>query len=178
MRDATSCNSLKLRLTEVVEMKALWLLLGMMLSTLPSHAAGRSALIGVWQLLSFQTEFQDGSPKRATFGEHPTGYLIFTREGRLMAVIEAEGRKAPSTDSDRATLLNSLVAYSGKYRIEGNQWITRVDTAWNPVWDGTDQARTFQIVGNRLTVTSMWQPAPNFPGSPLSRGTLLFERVK
>ena len=95
-----------------------------------------------------------------------------------MAVIEAEGRKTPSTDSDRAALLKSLIAYSGRYRIEGNQWITSVDTAWNPAWDGTDQVRTFQIVGNRLTVTSTWQAAVNFPGSPLSRGSLVFERVK
>ena len=159
-------------------MKTLVLFLGLVFSTPPSHAADPKALIGVWQLISYQTEFQDGSPKRAMFGEHPTGYIIFTREGRLMTVIEAEGRKTPSTDSDRATLLNSLVAYSGKYRIEGDQWIASIDTAWNPAWDGTDQVRSFQIVGNRLTVTSTWQAAVNFPGSPPSRGTLLFERVK
>jgi hypothetical protein len=159
-------------------MKSLWLFLGLAALALSSHAAERPALVGVWKLLSYQTEFQDGSPKRAMFGEHPTGYIIFTSEGRLMAVIEAEGRKTPSTDSDRAALLKSLIAYSGRYRIEGNQWITSVDTAWNPAWDGTDQVRTFQIVGNRLTVTSTWQAAVNFPGSPLSRGSLVFERVK
>jgi hypothetical protein len=159
-------------------MKTLWLFLGLAAFALPSHAADRPELVGVWKLLSYQTEFQDGSPKRAMFGEHPTGYIIFTSEGRLMAVIEAEGRKAPSTDSDRAALLKTLIAYSGKYRVEGNQWTTSVDTAWNPAWDGTDQVRTFQIVGNRLMVTSTWQPAVNFPGSPLSRGSLVFERVK
>ena len=159
-------------------MKSLWLFLGLAALALSSHAAERPGLVGVWKLLSYQTEFQDGSPKRAMFGEHPTGYIIFTSEGRLMAVIEAEGRKAPSTDSDRAALLKTLIAYSGRYRVEGNQWITSVDTAWNPAWNGTDQVRTFQIVGNRLMVTSMWQPAVNFPGSPLSRGSLVFERVK
>ena len=159
-------------------MKTLWLLVGLVLSALPSHAADPKGLVGVWQLVSYETEFQDGSPKRAMFGEHPTGYIIFTREGRLMAVIEAQGRKVPSTDSERASLLNTLVAYSGKYRIEGGQWVASIDTAWNPAWDGTEQVRSFQIVGNRLTVTSPWQAAPNFPGSPLSRGTVIFERVK
>jgi hypothetical protein len=159
-------------------MKTLWLFLGWVLLALSSHAADGPALVGVWKLLSYQTEFQDGSPKRAMFGEHPKGYLIFTSEGRLMAVIEAESRNAPSTDSDRAALFKSLIAYSGKYRVKGDQWITSVDTAWNPAWDGTDQVRTFQIVGNRLMVTSMWQPAVNFSGSPLSRGSLVFERVK
>jgi hypothetical protein len=158
--------------------KTLRLFLGLAALALSSHAEERPALVGAWKLLSYQTEFQDGSPKRAMFGEHPKGYIIFTSEGRLMAIIEAEGRKAPSTDSDRAALLKSLIAYSGKYRVEGNKWITTVDTAWNPAWDGTDQVRTFQIAGNRLMVTSTWQSAVNFPGSPPSRGSLVFERVK
>jgi hypothetical protein len=159
-------------------MKSLWLFLGLAALALSSHASERPALVGVWKLLSYQTEFQDGSPKRAMFGERPTGYIIFTSEGRLMAVIEAEGRKAPSSESDRAALLKTLIAYSGKYRVEGDQWITSVDTAWNPAWDGTDQVRTFRIVGNRLMVTSTWAAAVNFPGSPPSRGSLVFERVK
>jgi Lipocalin-like domain len=159
-------------------MKSLWLFLGLAALALLTHAAEPPALVGVWKLVSYQTEFQDGSPKRAMFGEHPTGYIIFTSEGRLMAVIEAEGRREPSTDSERAALLKSLVAYSGKYRVEGDQWITSVDTAWNPAWDGTDQVRTFRIIGNRLLVTSTWQSAVNFPGSPPSRGSLVFERVK
>jgi hypothetical protein len=158
-------------------MKTLLLFLGLTLAALSSSAADRPTLIGVWKLLSFQTEFQDGSPKRAMFGEHPTGYIIFT-EGRMMAVIEAEGRKVPSSDSDRATLLNTLIAYSGTYRLEDGQWIANIDVSWNPAWDGTDQKRSFELVGDRLTVRSPWLHAVNFPDAPLSRGTLVFERVK
>ncbi len=159
-------------------MKTLALFLGLVLAALPSSPADRTTLIGVWKLLSYQTEFQDGSPKRALFGEHPTGYLVFTSEGRMMALIEAEGRKTPSTDADRAALLRSVIAYSGKYRMEGSRWITSVDTAWNPAWVGTDQVRSYELVGDRLTVTSMWQPQVNISGSPVARGILQFERVK
>ena len=159
-------------------MKTLFLFLGLVLAAFSSSAADRTTLMGVWKLLSYQTEFQDGSPKRALFGEHPTGYIIFTSEGRMMALIEAEGRKAPSSDADRAALLNTLIAYSGKYRIDGHEWIASVDTAWNPAWDGTDQVRSFELAGDKLTVTSPWLHAVNFPGSGLSRGTLVFERVK
>ena len=143
-----------------------------------SFADDSSRLIGVWKLLSLQTEFQDGKPPREMFGEHPSGYLILTKEGRMMSVIEGENRKAPATDSDRASLLNSLVAYSGTYRIDGNQWILSVDVAWNPTWDGTAQVRDFELVGDRLTVRSPWQHAVNFPGASLSRGIVVFTRVK
>jgi Lipocalin-like domain len=158
-------------------MKTLLLFLGLVLSALATHAADRTPLIGVWKLLSYQTEFQDGSPKRALFGEHPTGYVIFTNEGRMMAVIEAEGRQSPTSDADRAALLRSIIAYSGKYRMEGKRWITTVDAAWNPAWDGTEQVRSFELVGDKLTVTAMWQPAVNISGSPVARGVLVFERV-
>jgi hypothetical protein len=166
------------RLLKERTMKSLLLFLGLVVSAASSSGAERTPLIGVWKLLSYQTEFQDGSPKRATFGEHPSGYIIFTREGRMMAVLEAEGRKAPSSDADRAALLRSMFGYTGKYRMEGNQWITTVDASWNPAWDGTEQVRSFELVDDKLTVTSMWQPSVVISGSPVARGILVFERVK
>jgi hypothetical protein len=144
----------------------------------PANSSARTPLVGVWKLLSFETEFKDGSPRRPTFGERPSGYIIFTGEGRMMAVIEAEGRKAPSTEAHRSALLQTLSAYSGTYSVDGDQWTTTVDVAWNPVWKGTQQVRTYVLAGDRLTVTSMWQPAVNLKGSPMSRGILVFERVK
>lgn len=159
-------------------MKLVLTVLGLILATQHGLAADRSPLIGVWKLLSFQSEFQDGRPTRAMYGEHPSGYIILTKEGRMMAVIEGENRKAPSTDADRAELLRSLIAYTGRYRLQENKWITTVDAAWNPAWDGTEQVRSYSLVGDRLTVTSMWQPGTNFPGSPMTRGILVFSRVK
>jgi Lipocalin-like domain len=159
-------------------MKTILLLIGMIFATQPTLAADSARLVGVWKLFSYQTEFQDGRPKRALFGEHPSGYLILTKEGRQMAIIEGEKRKPPSSDADRADLLRTLIAYSGKYHVEGSKFITAVDAAWNPAWDGTDQVRSYEIAGDRLTVTSMWQPSPNIPGSPITRGILVFDRVK
>ena len=80
------------------------ILTGALLAAQPSFAGDGSRLIGVWKLLSFRSEFQDGSPTRAMLGEHPSGYIIVTKEGRMMSVIEGENRKAPSTDADRASL--------------------------------------------------------------------------
>ena len=159
-------------------MKPLLLFLGLVVAAVSSSAADRTPLIGVWKLLSYQTEFQDGTPKRATFSEHPSGYIIFTREGRMMAVLEAEARKVPSSDAEGAALLRSMFAYTGKYRMDGNRWITTVDAAWNPAWHGTEQVRSFELVGDKLTVTSMWQPSVVVSGSPMARGVLVFERVK
>ena len=42
----------------------------------PSFAEESSRLIGVWKLRSFQTEFQDGEPPRATLGERFAAHFI------------------------------------------------------------------------------------------------------
>ena len=64
-------------------------------------------------------------------GDHPTGYVIFTPEGRLVN-LSAEGRQAAESNADRAELLSSMIAYTGTYRLEDDRWITQVDVAWNP----------------------------------------------
>ncbi len=141
-------------------------------------ADDRAKLIGVWNLLSFEVEFQDGRPRFAAYGQNPKGYIIFTTEGRMAAIIEAEGRKPAKTDEERSTLLRTMFAYSGPYRLEGDKWVTTVDVSWNVAWNGTEQLRFYKLDGDRLQVTAMWQPNANLPGSPVSRGILLFERVK
>jgi len=159
-------------------MKAIAFAISALLITQSAIADDRAKLIGIWKLLSFENEFQDGSPRRAVYGQNPTGYIIFTAEGRMAAIIEGEGRKPAKTDEERAALLRTMFAYSGLYRLEGDKWITKVDVSWNPAWNGTDQLRFYKLDGDRLQVTSMWQPNVNLPGSPVSRGILLFERVK
>lgn len=159
-------------------MRRIALGIGLTIMAAASVAEDGTSLVGTWKLVSFQSEFLDGKPPRAMLGEHPSGYLILTQEGRMMSVIEGQNRKAPVTQADREDLLNSLIAYSGTYQINGNHWILSVDVAWNPAWDGTVQVRDFELVGDRLTVHSPWQHAVNFPGMSLSRGTVVFERVK
>jgi hypothetical protein len=95
-----------------------------------------------------------------------------------MTVIEGEGRKVANTDEERSALLRTMFAYTGTYRLEDDKWVTKVDVSWNPAWNGTDQVRFYKLDGDRLQVTTAWAPSANLPGSPISRGVLLWQRVK
>ena len=159
-------------------LKALALSIVALIATQAAMADDRERLIGTWKVVSFDNEFQDGSPRRALYGEHPTGFVILTADGRMVAIVEGEGRRPANTDEERAALLRTMFAYSGMYRLEGNKWITKVDVSWNPAWNGTDQVRFYKLDGNRLEVTGAWNPNPNLPGSPITRGVVLFERAK
>jgi len=89
--------------------------------------------------------------------------------------ITGEGRKAPATDQDRVGLFNSLVAYTGPYRVDGEKWITTVEVSASPAWVGTEQARAFQISGDRLQEMTAWAARPD---NRMARAVITYERVK
>jgi hypothetical protein len=116
-------------------------------------AAEADGLIGTWKLISWQVIVKNRAP-RNVFGEHPKGFLILTREGHGIVVTTAENCQAGMGDSDRAALHKSMLAYSGKYRIEGNDFIMLVEVSWNEDWNGTEQRRHFRIEDGRLIFES------------------------
>jgi hypothetical protein len=170
-------------LTEIPMVRSGALIVALVLAVLfvPSAAVPMDAekqLLGVWKLESFYTEFQATGEKKMLYGERPNGYVIFTPEKRMIGIITAEGRKRPTTDEDRAAAFLSMISYSGIYRVEGDKWITKVDVSWTEAWTGTDQLRFFKVDGDKLEVTSMWLQLPNLPAGSMSRGVLIWSRVK
>jgi hypothetical protein len=129
----------------------------------PAQAVEASALIGSWKLISWQVIAEDGTV-HDLYGAKPKGYLVLTREGRSIAVTTADGRKAGMGDADRAALHKSMVAYSGRYRIEGNDFVTTVEVSWNEAWNGTEQRRHFRIEGDRLFIETAPAPSIIFSG--------------
>jgi hypothetical protein len=136
--------------------------------------AESDALIGIWKLISWQV-ISEKEETQNVFGSHPKGYLILTREGRSMALTTADNRKGGMGDAERAALHKSMLAYTGKYRIEGNDFITTVDVSWNEVWNGTEQRRHFRIEGDKLLIDSTPGPSIVFPGKTDFR-RLVWER--
>lgn len=118
-------------------------------------------VIGTWRLVSFVDEFQDGTEPRAAFGNRPTGYVVFTAEGRVMFMVEAGGRKPPESDEQRAAAFRTFIAFTGMYRLEGEKFITAVDVASNPAWAGTEQVREYRIDGDSLKVVTPWMMSPD-----------------
>ena len=119
-------------------------------------------LIGSWKLVSWQV-IVDGQPQDL-FGTKPKGALILTENGRAIALTTAENRTAGDSDAQRAALHMSMLAYTGRYRVEGDEFVTTVDVSWNEAWNGTEQRRKFRLEGNRLRIESAPAPSLLFPG--------------
>jgi hypothetical protein len=125
----------------------------------------RERIVGTWKLVSVVYEDVQTKERTPVLGEHPRGIQIATREGRWLALVTADGRKAPQTDAERAQALRSMIAYTGRYRVEDGKVITRVEAAWNEAWVGGEQVRFIRFEGERLLhIESPPMPHPNLDG--------------
>jgi hypothetical protein len=160
--------------------KVKWLVVLILLATAAqaSFAEDRAQVQGAWKLVSYDVEVQASGEKFPPMGKNPTGYVIFTPEARVWFVLTGDGRKPAKTVEEKAALLDTLIAYTGKYRVEGNKWITSVEVAWNPEWVGTEQSRFFNVEGERLQVLTPWRVMPNWADKGMTRSIITFERAK
>lgn len=157
-------------------LRTLMIALYLLVLAKPSHADDRDRLLGAWKLLSAVHEDLATKERKQVYGEHPNGYIVFTADGRTFVILTADGRKVPQTEQERAAALISMSAYTGKYRLEGDKFITKVDVASNEAWRGTDQVRSYRIDGKTLYIETAPFSAPTFGGS-MVRGILAWEQV-
>ena len=131
---------------------------------------------GSWKLVSAVSEELATGKKTALLGEHPKGYIIYTPQGRMMALVVHETRSPPKVDEDRINLHKYMYAYSGRYTVEGEKVVHHVDVSWNESWTGTDQVRDYKFDGEHLVLATAPSPDP-FSGK-MSVRTLSWEKVK
>jgi len=120
------------------------------------HAAA-NPLLGTWKLKSYVVTAGTGE-KSTPYGEHPTGYLGYSADGRMHAIGTSSGRIVPlgpaMKDEERLALFATMFAYAGTYSLEAGKVTHHVDISWNETWNGTDQVRFFEVNGNTLVLTS------------------------
>jgi len=142
--------------------------------------AEENPVLGTWKLKSSIREVTATGEKYNQWGEHPIGYLNYSADGRMYAIITADSRIKPlaanPTDEQRIKLHQTMTAYAGTYTVLPDKVIHHVDISWNEAWTGTDQVRFFKLEGNILTITA----APNKNPTDGREGhtVLVWEKVK
>jgi hypothetical protein len=134
-------------------------------------------IVGTWQLVSVVYEDQATKERTPVYGEHPKGIQIATSAGRWLALMTAENRPVPKTDADRAQALKTMIAYTGRYRVDNGKVITKVEAAWNEAWVGTEQVRNIRFAGDRLYIESPPTPHPNMSDKAV-RVIVVWQREK
>ena len=120
----------------------------------------QQSLASTYRMVSLTRVF-DGKPEEPK-GKPPQGYLIITPKYYSQLVTDG-GRKYGASIAEKAALFDSLTAYSGSYRLDGNKIVVSVEVSSNEVFNGTQQTRDWQVQGNRLIVSSGPRPFSRDP---------------
>jgi hypothetical protein len=120
---------------------------------------------GVWMVVSYTAQDRETGMTTQPFGEQPTGTAIYTSTGHMNILVTARERVATNgtgaeSFAARASLLNSMYAYAGTFRMNGDTVTIHIESAWQPDWVGTDKVRTMRIDGNFLTITTPPMSSP------------------
>jgi hypothetical protein len=143
----------------------------------PARGGEKEQIVGTWKLVSVMYEDQETKALTPVLGNNPRGRQIATADGRWLALVTADNRPVPKTDEERAQALRTMISYSGRYRVEGNKVITKVEIAWNEAWVGGEQVRFVRFEGDKLFIESPPMPHPNV-GGKVVRVIVVWQREK
>ena len=139
---------------------------------------GGKQLVGAWKLTSWTMRVV-GEDTREPFGPNAKGRLVLTLDGYWTVIITGADRHAARNADEKAALLDSVLAYSGKYTIDGDKITVTVDMSSNEVFTGANQVQTrfFKLEGEKLTIQTPEIASAALPGKKII-GTNVFERER
>jgi Lipocalin-like domain len=141
---------------------------------------GSDKLVGTWKLISASLSTAGGERNDAPFGTSPTGFLTYTREGRMSAMISHGGRKPLSVgDSslaaaeEKAEAFSTFTAYAGRYTLTEGRVIHHVEISSLQNWANTDLIRLVQFHGDRIILATL----PTETNGKIQTWELVWERM-
>src|SRR5271157_3480372 len=139
-------------------------------------------ILGTWKLLSYVREEIPSGAKSDVMGAHPSGYINYGRNGRMIVIIVGSDRKKPAgavaTPDEAEALIKSMLAYAGTYTIDSEaKTVTHhIDISWDQSRTGTDHVRTYKLESNHFTLTT--EPSTDPATGKKTVRTLIWERLK
>ena len=136
-------------------------------------------IAGTWRLIAASAT-SGGDRNDAPYGPNPSGFITYTGDGRVMAIISHSGRKplasgdriSASVD-ERAEAFATSFSYAGRYSLAGDRIVHRVEIASVQNWVDTDLVRLVRVQNNRITLTT----PPISVGGQIRTTELVCERI-
>jgi len=147
---------------------------------IPPAASGHSndKLVGTWKLVSASSTTSTGARSESPYGAQPAGFLTYTGDGRVSALISYDGRKSLSfgggSPEEQAEAFRTFLAYAGTYRLDGDKVTHHVEVSSIQNYVDKDLVRSVkfkddQIIlltpatrmnGKTQTIELVWQRLP------------------
>jgi Lipocalin-like domain len=126
-----------------------------------------TSIVGTWRLAMTRAHDDAGEPMHAPYGPHPMGVVMFSADGRMVAVL-CDARAQLPTGEER-----EYSSYCGNYSFDGTTLVTRVDAASDRSRLGGDQVRRVRFEGDRLVL----MPPPRPWRGVMQHREMFFERI-
>ena len=147
---------------------------------IPPAASGHSnhKLVGTWKLVSASSTTLTGERSESPYGAQPAGFLTYTGDGRVSALISYDGRKSLSfgggSPEEQAEAFKTFLAYAGTYRLDGDKVTHHVEVSSIQNYVDKDLVRSVKFKGDQIilltpatrmngktqTIELVWQRLP------------------
>jgi hypothetical protein len=147
---------------------------------IPPAASGHSndELVGTWKLVSASSTTSTGERSESPYGAQPAGFLTYTGDGRVSALISYDGRKSLSfgggSPEEQAEAFKTFLAYAGTYRLDGDKVTHHVEVSSIQNYVDKDLVRSVKFKDDQImlltpptrmngkmqTIELVWQRLP------------------
>jgi hypothetical protein len=115
-------------------------------------------LVGAWKLVSASSTTSSGERSETPYGPSPVGFLTYTAEGRVTALISYGGRESLTfgggTQEEQAEAFKTFLAYAGRYSLSGDKVIHHVEISSIPNYVDKDLIRSVKFEGDRIVLVT------------------------
>lgn len=115
-------------------------------------------ILGRWDIVSWLQLYDDGR-RQAPLGETLEGFIRYVPDGDMICMIADAGRvnftsggQWNASDADKAGAYGTMLAYAGRWRIEGETVVHEVALSLFPNWKGGEQRRQVRLDGDTLFI--------------------------
>jgi len=125
-----------------------------------AHAQTAKDLVGAWIAVSNVAE-QSGV-KSEPYGANPQGMLIFEADGRYGLILSrkdvpkfASNSRTNGTADENKAVVQGTISHFGRYTVSpaDKSIIFHIELSTYPNFNGTEQKRSFELVGDELKYT-------------------------
>jgi lipocalin-like protein len=137
----------------------------------------KDKLVGTWKLVSASSTTAQGERCETPYGPNPVGFLTYTEDGRVAAMISYGGRKSLSirggTPEEQAEAFKTFLAYAGGYALSDDTITHSVEISSIQTYVGKDLVRNIKFQGDRITLVT----PPTFVNGKIQTVELIWQRL-
>ena len=114
--------------------------------------------MGTWKLVSVSAITSTGERSETPYGSKPAGFLSYTADGRVSALISYDGRRSLSPGGgslqEQAEAFKTFLAYAGRYTLSDDKVIHQVEISSIQNYVDRDLVRTVKFQSDQIVLVT------------------------